>query len=125
MPDLPEDPRLAITLKLRIHHEETYAFGPGKAALLEAIEAGHSISAAGRLLGLSYSKTRRLVDELNHSFREPLVTSTKGGAGGGEAHVTGTGLKVLAAFRAMEARARQAVLEDLEGILAELRPADS
>lgn len=85
---MPQEPNVSITLKLRVRHEDTYAFGPGKAALLEAIHLCHSISAGGRQLGLSYSKTRRLVDELNASFQEPLVRSTKGGSGGGEAHVT-------------------------------------
>ena len=113
-------PSPELILKVRILHEGVFAFGPGKAALLDAIGRLESITAAGRALGLSYSKTRRLVDEMNRSFRTPLVTTTKGGAHQGGAQVTPTGWRVLAAFRAMEAQAEQAVQESLGELLAEL-----
>ena len=112
----------SLQLKLRILHQGIFAFGPGKAELLEAIDRCRSIAAAGRGLGLSYTKTRRMVDELNRSFRRTLVESARGGAHGGGAHVTPAGLALLAAFRAMERRAREAVQEDLRAIEAELRP---
>jgi len=113
---------IPVHIKIRIPHEGLYAFGPGKAALLEAIGRCHSIAAAGRGLGLSYSKTRRMLDELNQSFRHPLVASVRGGAHGGGARVTPAGRALLATFRSMEARARGAVQEGLEAIAAELRP---
>jgi molybdate transport system regulatory protein len=116
------DPHVPVSLRIRVHHAGLFAFGPGKADLLEAIEACQSISGAGRSLGLSYTKTRRLLDELNGSFREPMVESARGGAQGGRAWVTPTGQRVLAAFRAMERRALEVVQEDLGTILAELAP---
>jgi molybdate transport system regulatory protein len=83
--------------------------GPGKADLLEAIRATHSIAAAGRRLGLSYWKTRHLLEEMNQCFREPVVTTAKGGEKGGGSEVTALGLAALAQFRAMEAAAGAAI----------------
>ena len=119
---MPSAPHAPVSIRIRIHHAEIFAFGPGKADLLEAIEACRSISGAGRSLGLSYTKTRRLVDELNRSFRETVVESAKGGAQGGHAWVTPAGHRILAAFRAMEGRALESVREDLGTLLAELAP---
>jgi len=115
-------PRSPAFIKIRIPHEAIFAFGPGKAALLEAIDQYRSISEAGRRMGLSYTKTRRLLDEMNQSFKLPLVESDKGGAGGGGARVTATGRKVLTAFRAMEDRARAAIQEDYAALVMELKP---
>lgn len=114
-------PPPSLNLKLRILHEGVFAFGPGKASLLEAIGRLESISAAGREMGLSYSKTRRLVDEMNASFRSPLVETTKGGAAKGGAEVTPEGLRILAAFRALEAQARDAVRQGFQDLVAELK----
>jgi molybdate transport system regulatory protein len=79
------------------------AIGPGKAALLEAIEQAGSISAAGRALGMSYRRTWMLVDVMNRCWSGPLVATAAGGAHGGGAKVTPLGREVLAAYRAWQA----------------------
>ena len=97
--------------------------GPGKAELLEAIQATQSISAAGRSLGLSYWKTRHLLEEMNLCFRLPVVTTSKGGDKGGSSQVTETGRRALALFRAMEAAAGAAIaaqVQELQELLAAL-----
>jgi molybdate transport system regulatory protein len=101
--------RPLVSLKIRLHHGAGFAMGPGKADLLEAIQATESIAAAGRKLGLSYWKTRRLLEEMNQGFRLPVVTATRGGDRGGGAQVTETGRVALAQFRAMEAEAGAAI----------------
>jgi molybdate transport system regulatory protein len=98
--------------------------GPGKADLLEAIQAPRSIAAAGRQLGLSYWKTRRLLDEMNQSFRQPVVITTKGGEGGGGSQVTETGLLAVAQFRAMEAEAEAVIAGRVLAFQALLSPLD-
>lgn len=108
------------SIRIRLHHGGGFAMGPGKADLLEAIQAAGSVAAAGRELGLSYWKTRRLLDEMNQSFRAPLVATSRGGKDGGGARLTGTGVQVLARFRAMEAAAGSAVgpmVESFQGFL--------
>lgn len=103
------------TIKIRILHRDGFAMGPGKATLLEAIAETRSIAAAGRQLGWSYWKTRRLLDEMNLGFRDPLVVTVKGGDRGGGSSLTKTGIEALARFRAMEAAAAAAIAPLVEG----------
>ena len=106
--------RPLATLKIRLLCGDIFAMGPGKADLLEAIQATASIAAAGRKLGLSYWKTRHLLDEMNQCFRQPVVAASKGGEKGGGAQVTETGRQALAQFRAMEADAGAAIAARVE-----------
>jgi molybdate transport system regulatory protein len=89
------------------------AIGPGKAELLAAIAKTGSISASAKRLGMSYRRAWLLVDTMNRCFREPLVASATGGTGGGGAQVTDFGRRVLARFRAMQARVDRALDPEL------------
>ncbi|MBD3620544.1 MAG: LysR family transcriptional regulator [Chromatiales bacterium] len=109
--------------RLRVLLGAATAMGPGKADLLEAIEATGSISAAAREMGMSYRRAWQLVDTLNQSFREPVVTKATGGSGGGGAQVTDFGRDVLARYRQMEATAQQAVEAEMKAFARLLRPA--
>ncbi|CAN5120300.1 LysR family transcriptional regulator [soil metagenome] len=91
-----------LKLKLQIVCGDTFAFGPGKADLLDAIEREGSISAAGRVLGMSYRRTWLLVDEMNRCFQDKLVETLTGGGKQRGARLTGAGRTVLAAYRALE-----------------------
>ena len=93
---------------------EAIALGPGKIDLLEAIAQTGSITAAAKRVGMSYRRAWLLVDTMNRCFREPVVASATGGAGGGGARVTAFGRRVLAAYRAMQARADRALDAELE-----------
>ena len=89
------------------------AMGPGKADLLEAIEAEGSITRAARRMRMSYRRAWLLVDTMNTSFRGPLVETSRGGPGGGGAHVTDLGRDALARYRAMEAKAAASLAADM------------
>ncbi|NBE06040.1 LysR family transcriptional regulator [Rhodobacter sp. CCP-1] len=97
--------------------------GPGKAELLARIRDTGSISAAGRQMGMSYKRAWMLVEEMNRAFRAPVVTSTRGGAGGGGAEVTEAGEAVLRLYRAVVERAAEAAAVELAELEAMLRPA--
>ncbi len=88
---------------------ERYAMGPGKADLLEAIQATGSISAAGRKLGMSYRRAWLLVDEMNACFKEPVVATRLGGPKGGGSVLTDLGLEAVKRYRALQALAWDAV----------------
>lgn len=96
-------------VRIGIPRGDAYPMGPGKAALLEAIEQTGSISAAARILNLSYRKAWTLVDTMNRHFREPLVSATTGGAQGGGAVVTEAGLEALRRYRELERLAWEAI----------------
>lgn len=116
---LPPDTRL----RLRLHFGQRLLLGPGKADLMEGIRDTGSIAAAGRRMGMSYKRAWSLVEELNAAFRDPLVTSARGGKGVGGAHLTETGAEVLARFRRIEAAAMAAAAPEMAALLA-LMPED-
>src|SRR6188508_979340 len=99
--------------KLRVMFGDEIAIGPGKAELLEAIAETGSIAESARRLGMSYRRAWLLVDTMNRCFREPVVASATGGSGGGGAHVTDFGRRVLARYRAMQARVDRALDPEL------------
>lgn len=103
--------------RLRLVLEPEVAIGPGKADLLDGIEATGSIAAAGRRMGMSYKRAWTLVEVMNGDFATPLVSTTKGGRTHGGAALTPVGREVLTLYRRMELRAGEAI----EGDMAALR----
>ena len=100
-----------VKLRLQVMSAETGAMGPGKAAVLEAIQTHGSISGAGRALKMSYKRCWALVDEMNRCWRTPLVTAVRGGPTQG-ALLTEEGVLVLGAFRSLEERLTAATRDD-------------
>lgn len=110
-----------VTLRLRLLFGDRLVFGPGKGELLARIAETGSIAAAGRAMGMSYKRAWALVEEMNAAFRAPLVTSARGGAGGGGATLTTEGQDVLAAYRSMLYAVETATAPDVARIAALLR----
>ncbi len=109
-------------LTVRIDFDAGRRLGPGKIALLEAIDTTGSISAAGRVYAMSYRRAWLLVDELNQLFVAPLVAAHHGGAKGGGATLTEEGRRIVALYRAAEAKMRAAGEADIEAIERMLAP---
>jgi len=103
----------STSLQLRIKFGATSAFGPGKADLLECIAATGSISAAAREMRMSYKRAWQLVDDMNRSFRNTVVSTTAGGTLGGGAGLTATGARVLKSYRALQRIASAAAQDEL------------
>jgi molybdate transport system regulatory protein len=95
--------------QIRILFRKAIAMGPGKAELLQAIERTGSISAAAREMDMSYRRAWLLVDTMNQSFKQVLVSTETGGQRGGGARVTEFGHEVLQRYLAMEAKAANSV----------------
>ncbi len=95
--------------RLRVLCGAEIALGPGKARLLQGIADLGSLSAAARELDMSYMRAWRLVHTMNACFRAPLVELSRGGREQGGALLTPTGLRVLALYREMELRSRDAI----------------
>jgi molybdate transport system regulatory protein len=92
------DSRISVRLDL-INGDR---IGPGKIALLEAIQETGSISAAARRLGMSYRRAWLLIEETNNALRKPAVAKATGGAQGGGAAVTPVGRQIIALYREIE-----------------------
>jgi molybdate transport system regulatory protein len=107
-------------LTLRIDFDDDRAIGPGKIKLLELIDRHGSISEAGRQMGMSYRRAWLLVDNLNHCFRGPVVTSQTGGQHGGGASLTAFGHSVVQHYREVEVAAHVAAAAHIEALTATL-----
>lgn len=101
-------------LTLRILADRHPAMGPGKAQLVAAIDASGSISAAARAMNMSYRRAWQLVEAINDSFSRPVVVTATGGKRGGGARVTPFGRELVRRFRAMEDKASEAIVKDLQ-----------
>lgn len=108
-----------LDLKIRLHNGSDIAIGPGKAELLAAIAQHGSISAAARAMGMSYRRAWLLVETMNRSFKQPLVSTLAGGKQGGGTQLTQAGEQVLQRYGALRARALAAIEGDCAA-LAEL-----
>lgn len=104
--------QVPLRLKIQIMCGDEIAMGPGKADLLEAIAKHHSISGAGRALGMSYRRTWLLVDAMNRCWQEPLVATTPGNQKAG-AQLTALGEAILAHYRALQGEVAQISSERL------------
>lgn len=91
-----------VQFRLRIGDGKSWAIGPGKVALLEAIESTGSISAAARKLDMSYKRAWDLVAEMNASLSKPAVTTAPGGRSGGGTTVTPVGRQITETYRDIE-----------------------
>jgi molybdate transport system regulatory protein len=98
--------------------------GPGKIALLEAIDEEGSISGAGRKLKMSYKRAWDLIEELNKSFGGPLVSKASGGSNGGGAQLTDGGRALVKHYRAIEKASHDASKTSLRAVRKLLRQAE-
>ncbi len=110
----PRAPGPELSIRIDLDSEE--ALGPGKIRLLELVRDLGSISSAGRAMDMSYRRAWLLIDELNRTFRKPLVETQKGGGGGGGAQVTPFGSEVIRLYRAVNDAATHAALEHLRSL---------
>ena len=108
-------------LTLRVLARGSPAMGPGKAELIERIAHTGSISAAARAMRMSYRRAWQLVEALNDTYRQPVVTTAIGGKRGGGARVTAFGKRLVRAFRSMEHKASAAIAADLRRFAGHLR----
>ena len=99
--------------RLRVLLGSATAMGPGKADLLEAIDAAGSITRAAQRMGMSYRRAWLLVEAMNACFRGPLVETARGGRRGGGARLTALGHDVLERYRHMEAKAAKSLEPDM------------
>ncbi|WP_206026343.1 winged helix-turn-helix domain-containing protein [Roseimicrobium sp. ORNL1] len=95
--------------RFRMYRGNDLVLGPGKAELLAHIAETGSISEAARRMEMSYNRAWLHVKTMNAGFREPLVSSSRGGSEKGGATLTETGEQVLKLYRQMEQEASRAI----------------
>lgn len=110
-----------LKIQARIMLDEEIAFGPGKADLLDAIQATGSISAAGKQLGMSYRRAWMLVDSMNRCFQQPLVQTATGGTQGGGTQLTELGEDILKRYRQLQKQINQLSEQQFPEFKSQLR----
>ena len=100
-------------ITLRLYLTPDIYLGPGKADVLRGIRDTGSISATGRISGMSYKRTWQLVDRMNRDFQQPLVLTATGGQHGGGATLTREGVKVLKLYERIMASALKGMSRDV------------
>ena len=108
-------PRLNVRLDL----PNGQRFGPGKAALLQALIEFATIKRAANALGMSYPRALKLIEQMNAAFEHPLVETSHGGADRGGAQVTDKGRQVLRLYQdicAASTKATAPLIETLTGL---------
>ena len=111
------NPRLRISLRLA----NGAILAPSKIALLEAIAATGSISAAAQSVHISYRAAWQWVKSINDMLGSPAVLTETGGRKGGGAKLTVSGTKVVAIYRAIQSRAQTAAAHELQMLNAMTR----
>jgi molybdate transport repressor ModE-like protein len=76
---MAQTPQSSPSLKIRIDLDAEDRIGPGKIRLLEAIDTCGSISAAGRMMNMSYKHAWDLVDEIARICKHDVIISRVGG----------------------------------------------
>lgn len=109
-------------LKVTVILDSGARIGPGKAALLDSIQATGSISAAARAMGMTYKRAWLLLDSLNQAFANPVATATPGGVSGGGARLTAFGVELLERYRRIEQDLAGLATDDLGALDAHARP---
>jgi molybdate transport system regulatory protein len=110
------------SLWIRLDLKPQGQIGPGKIALLHAIQDTRSITAAAKALNMSYRRAWLLVDQMNKTFEPPVVVTSIGGSGHGGAEVTEFGERVIAAYRSILVKAEAAARVELQTLAGHLKP---
>lgn len=111
-----------VHFRVRIYRDDSIAIGPGKVQLLETIAETGSITAAAKQLDMSYRRAWQLVSEMNQALKAPAVTTAKGGAHGGGAVLSATGVQLIKHYRSMESSALAAASDDIAALNRLLAP---
>jgi molybdate transport system regulatory protein len=75
-------------------------FGPGAQALLRRVDDTGSLSQAAKDMRMSYTKTWRMVNDIEQGLGVRLLERHPGGPSGGGSRLTDEGLLVLERFEA-------------------------
>lgn len=107
----------ALKFRMRVTIGEVIAIGPGKIALLEALDETGSITAAAKSLDMSYRRAWLLIDETNRALKEPAVATAAGGAKGGGSALTESGRALISLYRQIEETALAACKGEIKQLM--------
>lgn len=101
---------LHFDLRIRLMKERAF-YGPGTHQLLQLTEETGSLLEACRLMGISYSKGRKLISKTERYLGYAIIESQQGGKSGGRSNVTAQGKSLMAAYSGFYTEAKQCLHE--------------
>jgi len=108
--------RAMARLSIRIDLGSDTALGPGKARLLELVDAEGSIRGAALAMGMSYRRAWLLLQDIEATMGAPVVAAETGGVKGGGTSLTRLGREVVNQYRKIEERASRSVDAELRAL---------
>jgi molybdate transport system regulatory protein len=108
--------RATARLSIRIDLGGDTALGPGKARLLELVDAEGSIRGAAAAMGMSYRRAWLLLQDIETTMGAPVVTAETGGRRGGGTTLTKLGRAVINQYRKIQDRASRSVDAELRAL---------
>ncbi len=112
-----------VRLSIRIDLGSETALGPGKARLLEMVDAEGSIRGAAAAMGMSYRRAWLLLQDIEAAMGAPVVAAETGGVKGGGTSLTKLGRAVVEQYRKIEERATCSVDAELRTLSDLAKPA--
>ncbi len=109
-----------VGVRLWIERSGKAILGEGRAELLDAIGRHRSITAAAKIVGISYRKAWNMIQEINAAAGDPLVESAVGGIKGGGAQLTERGQFAVSVYQQLH----QALHESAGGVLRRIVGSD-
>jgi molybdate transport system regulatory protein len=110
------EPTFALNGRIWIETAGEKILGHGRIELLERIQQSGSIRQAALQMKMSYKQAWDLINHMNTHFKLPLVTSQRGGKGGGNATLTAEGLKVISEFHRLQEKFKEFLEEHGAGM---------
>jgi len=109
-----------LKLKLVLSDDDTL-LGPGKIALLKAIQREQSLSKAAKSINMSYRRAWLLIQELNDALKEPVLITHTGGQSGGGSELTNVATDIIDIYERLTLEAEEATETTRESVTALLR----
>jgi molybdate transport system regulatory protein len=113
-------PAPRLKLKLVLGDNDTL-LGPGKIALLRAIQKEHSLSKAAKSINMSYRRAWLLIQELNDSLSSPVLITHTGGQSGGGSELTEMANQIIEVYERLTKEAEDATEATRESIASLLK----
>ncbi len=89
---------ISLNAKAWLEKDGVVLLGGGRARILEFIDDTHSLSKTAKEMKMSYRHVWGIIREMEDAVGAPLVTSERGGMGGGKTELTSAGKKLLADY---------------------------
>jgi molybdate transport system regulatory protein len=110
------EPTFTLNGRIWVETAGEKILGHGRIELLERIHQSGSIRQAALQMKMSYKQAWDLINHMNTHFKLPLVTSHRGGKGGGNATLTAEGLRVIAEFHRLQEKFKEFLKENSAGM---------